>query len=103
MTPQESKAYSDYYEVSEHYPDFDDYAEWVDEAVLGEFVELYCYSSIADELGENVSMGRILNWWSNQPPEYKNTMLSEAYKEGWRVELLTEIREESARDAAFGY
>ena len=102
MTPQESKAYSDYYEVSEHHPDFDDYAEWVDEAVLGEFVELYCASDIEDELGDQVSTERMMIWWERQLPEYQTLKLSEAYKEGWRVELLTAIREENALDAAVG-
>ena len=100
MTPQESKWYADAYEVSKHHPDFDDYAEWVDEAVLDEFVELYCASDIEDELGDQVSTRTMMIWWERQLPEYQTLKLSEAYKEGWRVELLTEIREESARDAA---
>lgn len=101
MNAQDSKAYSDYYEVSEHYPDFDDYCEFMEELYLSEILELYCEGDITDELGDQVSSERMFIWWDNQLPEFKTLKLSEAYKEGWRVDLYIASEEQKIEDSKY--
>lgn len=103
MNAQDSKAYSDYYERSVHYPDFVDYCEFVDECLLDEFLELYCISDIEDELGDYYTHTMIMNWWDRQLDTYKELRLKEAYSEEWRVDLFIDIETEKAEEAALGY
>ena len=94
MNAQDSKAYAAYYEVSEHYPSFDDYCEFVDEALLDEFLELYCFTDIEDELGEYFTRDQLMNWWDRQLDTYKQLRMQEAYNEGWRVDLYIDVEEQ---------
>ena len=71
-----------------------DYAEFIEDLLLPEFLELFCIDDIEDELGEDVEQLRMFNWWDNQLPEYKHLKFTDAYKEQWRVELYEELEEQ---------
>ena len=85
----ESKWYADRYE-REYQPSLKDYADFIENLLLPEFLELFCFDDIEDELGEHLSNERMFNWWDNQLPEYKHLKFTDAFNEQWRFELYEE-------------